>query len=319
MRVPLEDPYYVGIGLCAHDPNVVEGATFSSVSVTTGAQTSAEKPRLFSTLETVAISSTDRKTVKVFPTRIEAPNWTKDDSLVYNSGGLLYRIPAAGGEPAVIDTGIANRNNNDHGISPDGTTLAISHRAEEGQSAVYTVPIAGGTPTRITKDVPSYWHGWSPDGSTLAYVGGRGGNMDIYTLPVKGGEETRLTTAEGLDDGPDYSPDGRYIYFNSERTGTMQIWRMRPDGSEQEQITADEYNNWFPHPSPDGLRIVFLSYGKDVKGHPKNKDVMLRLMTLADKRVTILAKLFGGQGTMNVPSWSPDSRRLAFVSYLLLP
>jgi len=320
MRVPLNDPYYIGLGLCSHDANAVEGATFSNVSIAPPAPASTEKPRLFSTLETVAISSTDRRTVKVFPGKIEAPNWTKDNVLIYNSGGLLYRIPVAGGEPVAIDTGFANRNNNDHGISPDGTTLAISDQSQENRrSIVYTVPIGGGTPTRITRNSPSYWHGWSPDGKTLAYVGDRGGNLDIYTIPVTGGEETRITTAEGLDDGPDYSPDGRYIYFNSERTGTMQIWRMRPDGSEQEQITSDEYNNWFPHPSPDGLRIVFLSYEKDVKGHPENKNVMLRLMTLADERITVLAKLFGGQGTINVPSWSPDSRRLAFVSYLLLP
>jgi hypothetical protein len=323
MRVPLKDPYYIGIGLCSHDATVVEGATFSNVTVTltTGTETpSTQKPRLFSTLETVAISSTDRRTVKVFPTRIEAPNWTKDNQLIYNSGGLLYRIPAAGGEPVVINTGFANRNNNDHGVSPDGTMLVISDQSQENRrSIIYTVPIGGGPPTRITRNSPSYWHGWSPDAKTLAFVGERNGRFDIFTIPATGGEENQITVTEGLDDGPDYSPDGKYIYFNSERTGSMQIWRMGPDGSNQEQITSDEYNNWFPHPSPDGTRIVFLSYEKDVKGHPENKDVMLRLMTLADKRITVLTKLFGGQGTINVPSWSPDSRRLAFVSYLLLP
>jgi TolB protein len=124
-----------------------------------------------------------------------------------------------------------------------------------------------------------------------------------------------LTTAEGLDDGPEYSPDGQYIYFNSERTGSMQIWRMKPDGSGQEQVTSDQYNNWFPHISPNGRQMVFLSYEKDVTGHPADKDVMLRIMNLADKRITVLTRLFGGQGTINVPSWSADSRRLAFVSY----
>jgi hypothetical protein len=320
VRIPLADPYYIGIGLCSHDANVVEGATFSNVSVQQAQPATTEKPRLVSILETVTISNMDRRTVKVFPARVEAPNWTKDDALIYNSGGLLYRIPSAGGDPVVIDTGFANRNNNDHGISPDGRMLAISDQSQEKRrSIVYTVPISGGTPTRITELSPSYWHGWSPDGKTLAYVGERNGNFDIYTIPVTGGAETRITSADGLDDGPDYSPDGQYIYFNSERTGTMQIWRMRPDGSGQEQITADDYNNWFPHPSPDGQRIVFLSYEKDVTGHPENKNVMLRVMTLADKRVTVLARLFGGQGTINVPSWSPDSRRVAFVSYLLLP
>ncbi|HEY7498951.1 MAG TPA: hypothetical protein VH740_10575 [Vicinamibacterales bacterium] len=320
VRVALKEPFYIGIGVCSHDANVVESATFANVSIAPVAATqTTQKPKLYSMLETVAISSADRRTVRVFPARVEAPNWTKDNVLIYNSGGLLYRIAVAGGEPSAIDTGFANRNNNDHGISPDGTMLAISDQSQEKRSVVYTVPIAGGTPTRITKSSPSYWHGWSPDGKTLAFVGQRDGVFDIYTIPVTGGDETRITTADGLDDGPDYSPDGKYIYFNSERTGTMQIWRMRPDGTEQEQVTSDGYNNWFPHPSPDGQRIVFLSYEKDVKGHPENKDVMLRVMTLADKKVTVLAKLFGGQGTMNVPSWSPDSRRVAFVSYLLLP
>ncbi len=181
------------------------------------------------------------------------------------------------------------------------------------------MPISGGTPKRITRLGPSYWHGWSPDGKTLAYCAERNGNFDIYTIPADGGEETRLTTAKGLDDGPDYSPDGQFIYFNSERGGTMQIWRMRPDGTGQEQITADEYNNWFPHPSPDGKWIVFLSYEKAVQGHPENQDVTLRLMPAQGGKSEVLAKLFGGQGTINVPSWSPDSRKLAFVSYQSVP
>jgi hypothetical protein len=323
LRVPLKEPFYVGIGLCSHDPNVVESATFSNVSITSGtpaATSPTGKPRLYSTLETITVSSMDRRVVHVIEGRLEAPNWTRDNTLIYNSTGRLHRIPVAGGSPTVIDTGFATANNNDHGVSPDGATLVISDQSQEKRrSLIYTVPIGGGTPKRITQNAPSYWHGWSPDGSTLAFVGERNGNYDIYTIPAAGGGETRITTAEGLDDGPDYSPDGKYIYFNSVRTGRMQIWRMRPDGSEQEQITDDEFNNWFPHVSPDGQRVVFLTYEQDVTGHPENKDVMLRLMTLADKKVSVLAKLFGGQGTINVPSWSPDSRRLAFVSYLLLP
>src|SRR4029077_9054793 len=140
-----------------------------------------------------------------------------------------------------------------------------------------------------------------------------------HTRSTAGGEETRLTTAKGLDDGPEYSPDGKYVYFNTERTGHMQIWRMRADGSEQEQVTFDEFNNWFPHISPDGQQMGFLTYDLSVTGHPENKDVMLRLMSLNDNKVTVLAKLFGGQGTINVPSWSPDGKQLAFVSYHLAP
>ena len=171
----------------------------------------------------------------------------------------------------------------------------------------------------MTELAPSYWHGWSPDGRTLAYCAERKGEFDIYTMPVGGGAETRLTDAQGLDDGPDYSPDGKTIYFNSDRTGRMQVWRMKTDGSEQAAVTTDEWNNWFPHPSPDGKSLVFLSYEPDVKGHPENKDVMLRVLTLATGKIEVIAKLFGGQGTINVPSWSPDSRKLAFVSYQLRP
>jgi len=192
-----------------------------------------------------------------------------------------------------------------------------------GQSSVYVLPITGGTPRQVTQASPSYWHGWSPDGKTLAFTGQRNGDFDIYTIPVTGAVggsvESRLTTAKGLDDGPDYSPDGKYIYFNSERTGLMQIWRMKTDGSDQQQVLTTQTNDWFPHISPDGQWMVFLSYSKEVTGHPGEKDVLLQLMSMTDKKVHVLAKLFGGQGTINVPSWSPDSKRLAFVSYELLP
>jgi Tol biopolymer transport system component len=180
------------------------------------------------------------------------------------------------------------------------------------------VAAAGGTPRLITSLGPSYWHGWSPDGRRLAYCAERNGEFDIYTIDAQGGEETRLTTAPGLDDGPEYTADSRFIYFNSERSGSMQIWRMQPDGRQQEQVTSDNFNNWFPHPSPDGKWLAFLSYESGVKGHPADEIVRLRLMPLAGGEIQELARLFGGQGTINVPSWSPDSRQLAFVSYELI-
>jgi len=320
-RIPLVGPFYVGIGVCSHDKDKVEAAVFSRVELTTPAPVAGGQAALYSTLEVVPITSGDRRVVYEAPGRFEAPNWTRDGvALIFNRNGHLERLPLAGGAPETIDTGLAVRCNNDHGISPDGTLLALSDNSqEEHRSLVYIVPITGGAPRRITQRSPSYWHGWSPDGTTLAFVGERNGNFDIYTIPAAGGDETRLTTAEGLDDGPEYSPDGTYIYFNSERTGIMQIWRMHLDGSEQEQVFSDDLNNWFPHLSPDGRWMVFLSYDKSVKGHPENKDVTLRLMSLGDKKITVLAKLFGGQGTINVPSWSPDSSRLAFVSYQLVP
>jgi TolB protein len=320
-RIELKEPFYVGIGVCSHDKDVVEKAVFSNVELKATAPVTAASYTLYSTLETISVASTDRRVVYVAPERFEAPNWMPDGkSLLFNRNGRIEKIPVTGGTPQVIDTGFAVRCNNDHGISPDGSQLAISDQSqEEHQSLVYIVPIGGGTPRRITQNSPSYWHGWSPDGKTLAFVGQRSGKFDIYTIPAAGGEETRLTTAPGLDDGPDYTPDGKYIFFNSERTGRMQIWRMRTDGSEQEQVTFDEFNNWFPHVSPDGEQMVFLTYDKSVSGHPENKDVMLRLMTLKDKKITVVAKLFGGQGTINVPSWSPDGKQIAFVSYQLVP
>jgi TolB protein len=317
IRVPLTGPFYIGIGVCSHEKDIVERAVFSNVKI--GTPSVIPEPKLYSTLETISIDSTDRRVLYVAPEHFEAPNWSRDGSyMLFNREGHILKIPATGGTPQQIDTGFANRCNNDHGISPDGTMLVVSDQSQDDHnSRVYTLPISGGTPKRITKSAPSYWHGWSPDGRTLAFVGERNANFDIYSIPVDGGEETRLTTAEGLDDGPEYSPDGQFIYFNSVRTGQMQIWRMHPDGSAQEQITHDEYNNWFPHISPDGKFMTIISFDKSVVGHPPNKDVVLRLMSLSDGKITVLAKLFGGQGTINVPSWSPDSKRFAFVSYQL--
>jgi TolB protein len=272
-----------------------------------------------STLEILSMKTRTRRVVYRAPVHFEAPNWSRDgQALLVNSGGLLLSVPVDGGLPTKICTGFAVRCNNDHGYSPDGNLVAISDETH-GPSRIYVLASNGGDPRLVTATGPSYWHGWSPDGRTLAYCAGRNGSYDIYSISVAGGCEVRLTQAPGLDDGPDFSADGTHIYFNSDRTGAMRIFRMRSDGSEQTQLTFDEgYGDWFPHPSPDGGFVVFISYASSVKGHPPNQPVCLRLMSLLDGSVELLAELFGGQGTLNVPSWSPDSSEFAFVSYRLL-
>ena len=274
-----------------------------------------------SRLEVFNIYEKSRKVIYEKKIHFEAPNWSNDGKyLIFNQQGYLYKLNLNSSSTIVIDTDFATRCNNDHGISPLGDMLVISHAEKKSNlSLIYTLPINGGIPKLITNKGPSYWHGWSPDGKFLTYCANRNNNYDVYIIPTTGGEEIRLTNAQGLDDGPDYSPDGKYIYFNSVRTGKMKIWRMNNDGSNQQQITFDTYNDWFPHPSPDGKWIVFLSYidKVDPGSHPAFKRVMLRMISTVDAKPVMLTKLFGGQGTINVPSWSPDSKKFAFVSYEL--
>lgn len=279
-----------------------------------------EPGKVVSILETVNIETGDREILKEFDYLIEAPNWLKNGKeLLYNANGHIYSFHIASGDSTLIPTGCCDHCNNDHVLSPDHLQLAVSHHTfEDGQSRIYTLPVEGGTPTLITPMAPSYLHGWSPDGTTLVYCAERNGEYDIYSIPAIGGKETRLTDAPGLDDGPEYSPDGHNIWFNSVRSGLMQLWRMKADGSEQTQMTFDESNSWFAHLSPDGSTVAYITYQKgDVEpgDHPANKNVEIRLMPSAGGEYRTLVKLFGGQGTLNVNSWSPCGKKLAFVSY----
>jgi len=317
--VELTGTVYAGLAVCACDASTQETVVFSNVGFDAYGVVAEEERVPESTLEIVNIENGERRIVRREKEHFEAPNWSRDGkTLIYNSEGCLYTIAVTGGAPQRLNTGFANRCNNDHGFSPDGNLLTISHSPEE-TSLIYILPGGGGEPRLVTELGPSYWHGWSPDGETLAYCAARNGEYDVYTISVQGGQEKRLTETPGLDDGPDYSPDGKYIFFNSVRTGQMKIWRMNADGTEQVQMTPDDaYGDWFPHPSPDGKWIVFLSYDKSVEGHPPNKRVVLRIMPLSGGEPRVLAILFGGQGTINVPSWSPDSKEVAFVSYRLV-
>jgi D-alanyl-D-alanine carboxypeptidase len=285
-------------------------------------QETVQQQKIISRLEIYSIGDDQREVVKEFNYRIEAPNWTPDGKyLVYNSLGLMYKIPVEGGEAELINTGSIKGINNDHVISADGNLLAISAKVDTFKSRIYTVPFSGGEPKLITEKAPSFLHGISPDNKFLSYCAEREGNYDVYIIPTEGGDEIRLTDAPGLDDGPEFSPDGRYIWFNSVRTGLMQVWRMKVDGSEQTQMTFSRANNWFPHISPDGNHVVFISYKEgDVApgSHPANKNVEILIMPASGGEAKTLLKLFGGQGSLNVNSWSPDSKKFAFVSYELV-
>ena len=277
-----------------------------------------------SILETVDVHTSVRTVLHEFDCVIEAPNWTWDGRfLVYNSGGRMYTYALASGEIQQIDTGFAIDCNNDHVLSPDNTRLAVSHFTyEDATSRIYILPLEGGSPRLVTENGPSYLHGWSPDGKRLAYCAERAGQYDIYTISVDGGPETQLTDLPGLDDGPEYSPDGRYLWFNSTRSGLMQVWRMEADGTNPTHMLQEDANCWFPHVSPDGDWIAYISYRKgdvDPGDHPPNKQVELRLMPSSGGESKTIAELFGGQGTLNVNSWSPDNRTIAFVSYRLKP
>lgn len=333
-ELDLGDEVFVGLFLCSHNGEVKEEVVFKDVRIVRPPKEGYVPYRDYigAHLEILNVHTGKREIVYSSPEQFEAPNWLPDHKtlLINVSGpgpnkGHLKTFDLVTKQIGNFDTGFATRNNNDHVLTFDGKQLGISHHSadDNGRSVIYKLPATGGTPVRVTPKSPSYFHGWSPDAKWLVYTGGRkhtpeatSDKYDIYKIPADGGEEIRLTDAAGLSDGPEFTPDGKYIYFNSTRSGLMQLWRMKPDGSQQEQVTNDEFNNWFPHISPDGKWIVFISYGQDIKPeeHPYYKHVYLRMMPASGGQPRVIAYLFGGQGTINVPSWSPDSTRVAFVS-----
>lgn len=320
ISLPLGNSVYAGLFIGSHNEDVSETAVFRNVRVdipaADGVDGYATPPS--SRLEVLDVRTGDRKMVYGTKENIEAPNWSHDGSFIlYNKKGHIYRYDIETGKITPIETGSANKNNNDHGIAPDGKTLILSSHGSDGRSRIYTVPAEGGEAREITPEGPSYWHGVTPDGSTLAYCAERKGHYNIWIIPFEGGDEIQLTTGAFLDDGPEYTPDGKFIYFNSTRSGQMKIWRMKPEGSDLIQITHGPGNDWFPHFSPDGKKMVFLTYPDTVKPelHPHNQRVMIQIMDTENNEVQVLSCLYGGQGTLNVPSWSPDGRFIAFVSY----
>ena len=319
-KLHLQEPFYAGIGVCSHNNDVVETAKFSDVKLQTGAEADSEKTASGSTLQTVGIEENFRRALVVAtgPGRMEAPNWSKDGkTLFFNRDGKIWRIGAEGGEASVVNTGDATKCTGSHGLSPDGQLLAISCSTPgKPETRVYIAPAAGGQPKLVTEGAWSYFHGWSPDGKTIAFTRpDHKGGGNIFVIPADGGAEKALTAGSGISDDPDYSADGKWIYFNSDRGGSMQIWKMRPDGSGPEQVTDDEYANWTPHPSPDGHSVLILSYPKGVKGHPTNTDIAFRVLNVSDGKIRTVVNVVGGAGSDNTPNWAPDGKHFAFVSF----
>ncbi len=321
----LPDEVLAGLFVNSHNPDVMEEARVWNVRIDRPVPDTYNPDRegwVGCRMEILDVFTGMRKVIHESSGRFEAPNWMPDGrQLLFNQDGSLFTIPIEGGTPVKLNTGSASRLNNDHGISFSGKQLAISHHRQGlpgGGSSVYVLPLSGGEPTLITEKTPSYFHGWTGDDKFVLYVAQRDTAIyNVYKSPVKGGPEVQLTFFKhGHVDGPEGSPDNKYIYYNGSQTGTMQLYRMRPDGSGMEQLTFDAYNDWFPHISPDGKWILFISFPTEIDpdAHPSYKRVMLRVMPANGGAPRVVAYLYGGQGTINVPSWSPDSKRVAFVS-----
>jgi len=324
---------FIGLTSSSHTKTTLTTSVFDHVKLSkpgAGAGMQRAKNRI-ARLTTIGIDGSDKRVIYETRDGIEAPNWSPDGKwLVCNGGGALWRIAADGsGKPEKIDVGDVKGVNNDHVLSPDGKTIYFS-----AQNHIYAVPFAGGQPRRVSNEHPAarqfkyFLHGVSPDEKTLAYAGVEiengdpWGRIDLYTIPAAGGSDTRLTDTPAPDDGPEYSPDGKWIYFNSELNakipGHAQCYRMKPDGTGIEQLTHDERVNWFPHISPDGKWVVFISFPPGTVKHPADRDVILRRMKPDGREQSDIVSFNGGQGTINVNSWSPDSRHFAFVTYEVL-
>lgn len=320
-QMALNEEVYAGLYICSHNEDVMEQAVFSNVRIIIPAPANFRPytDYIGSHLEVMDVATGHRKILYSAPNSLQAPNWTPDNKyLIYTADGLLYKYDLKSSAVSKINTGAINDLNNDHVLSFDGKMMGISNHLGD-RSVIYILPVTGSDkPTLITSEssAPSYLHSWSPDNKKLVFTGKRNNEWNIYSIDIATKKETALTEDATLDDGAEYTPDGKYIYFNSARTGTMKIWRMKPDGSNEEQVTFDEFNDWFPHISPDNKWIVYLSFPKDIDptSHPFYKKVYLRIMPAAGGVPRNIAYIYGGQGTINVPSWSPDSKKLSFIS-----
>jgi len=323
-NMQMDNELYIGIYVCSHNPDVSESAIYRNVRIIRPVDPDYTPYRdyLGSNLELMDVETGLRKIIYRSAHSIQAPNWTVDGKrLIYNSKGHLYNYQLSTNSITPLNTGFAVNNNNDHVLTFDGKLLGISNHNQEdgGTSALYYMSAEGDSlPKMVTKlgVGASYFHGWSPDNKKMVFTGNRDDAYNIITIDIDIGKEEKLTELATLDDGPEYSPDGKHIFFNSTRTGRMQLWRMDADGKNQIQLTFDDYNDWFPHISPNQKWIVFISFPKDIdpSSHPFYKHCLLRLMPYEGGTPKIIGYIYGGQGTINVPSWSPDSKKIAFVT-----
>lgn len=333
-HLKLGDRVYVGLAVTAHNNDAYETVRMSNVRITVPATKDfvPYKDYIGSDIEIMDMATHNSRIVLRSPESLQAPNWTRDGkALIYNANGLMHRFDIATGKTAPIRTGNAVHNNNDHVLSWNGKLLGLSSHVKRPDgtnfSTIYTVPVGGSDKATLMTDTDqghSYLHGFTPDDSRMIFTGQRDPAMranspkvlNLYAIDIATKKETQLTKTPALDDGAEYSPDGKSVYFNSNRTGLMQLWRMSADGKNQVQLTFDRFNNWFPHVSPDGKKIVFISFMDDIDpyDHPFYRHVYLREMPVDGGAPKVIAYLYGGQGSFNVPSWSPDGKQIAFVS-----
>ena len=253
---------------------------------------------------------------------IEAPNWSVDGcSLLLNGNGLLWRLDLD--DPAELHPiefiGLPALNN-DHVLSADGRWIFMS--AMDGH--IYRGAPTGGEVVRVSC-ADGKWHflhGVSPDATYLAYV-----EIDAFdhpgrlvVAPANAEPGTVIDVGPGHVDGPEWSPDGQWIYVNTEAftdvPGHAQLARVSQSTGEVQRLVTSRTVDWFPHLSPDGRFASYLAFPPGTRGHPADLDVEVRLVRTDDCGTPVARyPVFGGQGTLNVNSWSPDSDRFAFVGY----
>lgn len=316
VKLHLDGRFYVGIGLCSHDKDRTESAVFSHVELKKPAA-AAGRSQVFSSVQTIQTEDKFRRAmmVRTVKGRIGSVNWSADgQTLYFNQDGRIEKMPVLGARPEHVVIAPRLWCDDNHGLSPDNSQLAVSCASAAGRAAsLYAVPLAGGPARQLTHGGAAEFHGWSADGATIAFTRVRDGHADIYVVPAQGGEEKRLTST-GANDGPEFGPDGR-IYFTSDRSGTAQVWRMNADGTQAGQLTHDTGSDRFPHVAPNGRQLVYLNSA----GPTKLGDATLRIMNLEDDQTRVLVDVYGGDGTLNAPSWSPDNHHFAFTAYDRLP